>query len=369
MKMIAIVTISNSTNYGNRLQNYALQNYILGLGCNPYTLINLSSEFDNKVNYFKFILYYSKIFIKKILNLFKNIEVEKQRKLNFSIFDEKYIIFADDKINNNIKSFDKVLLNKFDYFVAGSDQIWNPQFLCNAEANYLYYVPSEKKVTYAPSFGMNYIPKNRVNEIKNYLMSYKNISVREEAGKEIIEDLINKDNVEVLIDPTMLLTAEDWNRILKKPIMLKYKKYIFNYFLGDLSIDKKMEIERVARENNCEIINILDKNSPFYECGPSEFLYLEKNAFLICTDSFHSSVFAIIYNRPFIIFDREEKNISSMNSRLETLINKFKLKNRKFEGKITKENLEHDYTEAYKILEKERKKSEEFLKKALDINE
>ena len=58
-----------------------------------------------------------------------------------------------------------------------------------------------------------------------------------------------------------------------------------------------------------------------------------------------------------------------MNSRLETLIEKFKLKNRKFNGKITDKNLKHDYTEAYKILEKERKKSEEFLKKALDIKE
>ena len=113
----------------------------------------------------------------------------------------------------------------------------------------------------------------------------------------------------------------------------------------------------------------MDKNSPFYECGPSEFLWLEKYAFLICTDSFHSSVFAILYNRPFVIFDREQKNIVSMNSRLETLIKKFKLKNRKFEGKITKENLNHDYSEAYKILEKERKKSEVFLKKALDIKD
>ena len=125
----------------------------------------------------------------------------------------------------------------------------------------------------------------------------------------------------------------------------------------------------MARENNCEIINILDKNSPFYQTGPSEFLYLEKNAFLICTDSFHSSVFAILYNRPFIVFEREQKGLESMNSRIETLINKFNLKNRKFTGKITEENLQHDYTAAYEILEKERQKSNEFLKKALDINE
>ena len=92
---------------------------------------------------------------------------------------------------------------------------------------------------------------------------------------------------------------------------------------GELSKERKDEIERIAKENDCEIINILDKNSPFYVCGPSEFLYLEKHAFLICTDSFHSSVFAILYNRPFVIFDREDKE-ENMGSRLDTLINKFK---------------------------------------------
>ena len=98
-------------------------------------------------------------------------------------------------------------------------------------------------------------------------------------------------------------------------------------------------------------------------------MWLEKNAFLICTDSFHSSVFAILYNIPFVVFDRED-NLVKMNSRIETLINKLKIKNRIYNGKnITKENLEHDYTEAYRILEKERKKSITFWKKALNIKE
>ena len=166
----------------------------------------------------------------------------------------------------------------------------------------------------------------------------------------------------------MLLSLEEWEKVSKKPKMLKYNKFILNYFLGEVSDERRSEIERIAKENNCVIIDILDKNSPFYECGPSEFLYLEKNAFLICTDSFHSSVFAILFNCPFIIFDREDKE-EKMNSRLDTLINKFKLKNRKFEGKITEENLNHDYSEAYKILEEERKKSEAFLKNALDIKD
>lgn len=160
----------------------------------------------------------------------------------------------------------------------------------------------------------------------------------------------------------MLLTASEWDKVSKKPEMLKTDKYILNYFLGDLSKERMNEIRRVAKENNCEVINILDKDSVFYECGPSEFLYLEKHAFLICTDSFHSSVFAILYNRPFIVFDREQENVINMNSRLDTLISKLRLENRKYNGTyITYENMNHDYTESYKLLEIEREKSKEFL--------
>ena len=164
----------------------------------------------------------------------------------------------------------------------------------------------------------------------------------------------------------MLLTAEEWDKISKRPNKLKTEKYILTYFLGNISKERKREIKRVAKENNCKIINILDKNGGFYTLGPSEFLYLEKNAFLICTDSFHSCIFAILYQRPFLIFERENTT-SDMTSRLDTLLETFKLKDRKFTGKINNEMLKCDYTESYKVLEKERKKADEFIKKALKI--
>ena len=164
----------------------------------------------------------------------------------------------------------------------------------------------------------------------------------------------------------MLLTDKEWSKLAKRPKQLKTDKYILNYFLGKLSEERQAEIERIAALNDCEIINILDKEGPFYETGPSEFLYLEQNAFLICTDSFHSSVFALLFNRPFIIFNRED-NQASMNSRLETLVNTFKLENRNYEQSITEANLNHDYTKAYKILEEERNKAHNYLNDALDI--
>ena len=100
---------------------------------------------------------------------------------------------------------------------------------------------------------------------------------------------------------------------------------------------------KIAKEKNCKVINLLDKNDPYYVSGPSEFLWLEKHADLICTDSYHSSVFAILYNRPFVVFDRDQVGADNMGSRIDTLLSKFELKNRKFNGiNIIKENLEYD---------------------------
>lgn len=348
--MIGIITIIDNNNYGNRLQNYALYK-VLQRHKEAQTLNN--EPFSNSKKMY---------FLRKLKNIrFTGTYSEnKKRKENFMNFN-KNVIFSSKKINAYSN------LSEYEYLVVGSDQVWNPNFGRLRDVDLLTFADDNKRIAYAASFGANDIPEKLKKKVGKELKKFKAISVREDRGKEIVEELTDRNDIEVLVDPTMLLTPQEWDKVSKKPKMLKNNKYILNYFLGELSPERRKEIERIAKENNCEIINILDKNSPFYECGPSEFLYLEKNAFLICTDSFHSSVFAILYNRPFIIFDRKQKNITSMNSRLETLINKFKLKNRKFKGKITKENLEHDYTEAYKILEEERKKSEKFLKKALDI--
>lgn len=342
---IAIITIDDDNNYGNRLQNYALEQFIQKKGTSVTTIRLSQKKYDIKR------------IIKIMINYKKQWKIEKRYK-KFKQFN-KYINIE------KITSINKDIIKKYDYFIVGSDQVWNPNFNHLTDKELLTDIPSEKRISYAASFGINELPKEYHRKTKQELNKFKAISVREDKGKEIIENLTNRNDIEVSIDPTMLLTSQEWEKIIKKPKQLKKNKFILNYFLGELSVEKKKKIEKIAKENDCEIINILDKKSPYYTCGPSEFLYLEKNAFLICTDSFHSSVFAIIFNRPFIIFDRVQKDMKNMNSRLETLINKFKLKHRNFENEISQENLNHNYSEAFKILENERKKSQQFLDKAI----
>lgn len=358
-RKIGIVTINDNDNYGNRLQNYATNQIIEKLGDIPITIKNSPrlNKREKPIKYFKKFLgyiYHEKL---KCFNI-KN----KNRKRCFNNFNNN-ITFT-----NKTYSIYSKIGTKFEYFIVGSDQVWKPTYGRLGDFDLLDFDNAKNKISFSASFGINELPEQYHNKTAKALKEFKAISVREDAGKDIIEKLTGRKDIQVLVDPTMLLTAEQWDRVSKKPERLKTNKYILNYFLGELSEERKNEINRIAKENNCEVINILDKKSPFYETGPSEFLYLEKNAFLICTDSFHSSVFAILYNRPFIVFTREDNKVN-MNSRIETLINKFNLKNREFTGTITKENLEQDYTEAYEILENERNKSIKFLKEALDIKD
>lgn len=355
MKKIGIITIIDNDNYGNRLQNYAVQETLKKFNKFEIETIKNDPRLNKEVSKLKYFLKWIKNILVKIKNM-----------INRSLRKEKFIEFNRENIKFSQKRFNVFKkYNDYEYLIVGSDQVWNPFFYRLNDFELLNFATTAKKISFSASFGVSKLPEEYQEKTRKALSDFKKISVREDDGKEIIKKLGIKKQVEVLIDPTMMLTIEEWDKISRKPTQLKSKKYILNYFLGEMSEERKKEINRIAAKNECEVINILDKDSSFYQTGPSEFLFLEKHAFLVCTDSFHASVFAFLYDRPFLIFDREDKHIS-MNSRLETLIKKFQLKNRKFKGKITDENLNHNYTKAYQILEEERKKANDFLKKILN---
>ena len=352
MKKGIIVTLWGEYNFGNRLQNYAVQEILKDKGIDALTIKN--DPILNSKD--KYILRLLKFKLKKV----KNKSEESIRTQNFKKFNEninlskKYFSF-----------FDKIKFKDYDYWVVGSDQVWNPSFGALRDLELLTFVENEKKIALSASFGVSELPESLKPYVGNALKKFKAISVREDVGKEIVEKITNRDDIEVLIDPTMMISIERWDKVSKKPICMCEKKYILKYFLGKLSNEKNQKIQKFAQDNKYEIIDILDPKSPFYDCGPSEFLYLEKNADLVCTDSFHSCVFAFLYNKPFVVFEREGNNVN-MNSRIHTLIHKFKLKDRNFRDEIIRENLICDYSEAYKILENERTKMDIFLEKALN---
>ena len=222
-----------------------------------------------------------------------------------------------------------------------------------------------KTISYAASFGTDSINESKKYRYAKYLKRMKAISVREDKGKELAEQLTGRTDIGVHVDPTFLLTAEDWGKVEKRPQMYRDEKYILKYFLGEKNSELNQQLEKYAATHRLQIIDVISPDSPYYNIGPSEFLYLERNAELIVTDSFHSCVFAIIYQRPFIVAERKEKNLQGMGSRIDTLLKKFCLEDRKYHcnnfEKIKFDGI--DFNKINKIIEQERKESFRYLKK------
>ena len=366
-KKICIVTLYGNNNYGNKLQNYALQEKLKSYNYEVETVVNNPKyESWKKRTFINYIKFPFSLIKKNIHNLkmlmYQNIE--EDRETFFKQFNKDYIKYTDFEIDRY--NVPKDLKEKYDFFVIGSDQIWNPYSGMVSEKDFCTFANKSKVLSYAASFGVNTIPHELRQMYYNGLNNINHISVRENDGKDLVADVLGKDIAEVLVDPTMLLTKSEWELIAKKPICHNDKPYILNYFLGNVSDDIMTQIQEFAKKNNLEVINILDKNNKYYKTGPAEFVYLEQHASLICTDSFHSCVFGILLHTPFIVFERNEKSVS-MNSRIETLISKFNLNNRKYNGMLDSSYLDYNYTTCDKILKKEREKSDEFLKKALSV--
>lgn len=120
------------------------------------------------------------------------------------------------------------------------------------------------------------------------------VSVREHAGVKIVKELTGID-VPVLVDPTLLLTKAEWDEVTERPEWYKDEKFILLYFLGDLPDIVKKEIQNISNKYKLAIIDLMDNgNIDFYSASPGEFLYLIQNCSLICTDSFHGTVFSIL---------------------------------------------------------------------------
>ena len=355
MKKIGIVTIEGNKNYGNKLQNYAMQQILKKYNYNGYTLWQEEVFLKELLKNIKRTL---------ILYLFKNNKKYPiyKRESIFKKFTKKYLNIKKIK-RKKIKSLDKI----FDYYVIGSDQVWNPDVIDKYLG--LTILNNHKKcIAYASSIAQTNVNEEFKSKIRKNLTieNIEYVSLREETGKELIQSITQRDDINCVIDPTLMLEIEEWNKLLCKPYFLKKDRFILCYFLGEFSEKRKKCIEIFAQKNNCEIINILDPKNPAYFCTPNEFLYLEKNAVAIFTDSFHSSVFGFIFNTNLFILRRED-SINDMSSRLSDFVNKFKLENRYFTDlKMEDIKLNHDYSIGYSVLSKEKEKGRRFLEKALD---
>lgn len=356
---IGIITIFDPVaNYGNKLQNYAVNQVMQNMKFDVQTLYVEKQLNSVKENIKHLIHKNTGYYFANDKNFWKHHYIKIKK---FALFNNKYIP------NKQIKLFDN-LSEQYDYFVVGSDQVWNPSWYdeLKKEAFLLNFAKSHQKICFSPSFGVSEIPDKWKEHFKKSLESFPNVSVREEAGANIVKELTGK-TAEVLIDPTLMLDKEEWIKIESKPQKLSFKQdYILTYFLGNKSKKQEDYIKKIASENNLLIYNLCDYNQPdLFTADPSEFIYLVHNAKIVFTDSFHACVFAFIFTKPFQVFPRNGAE-ANMMSRIETLLNKFSLQ-RKLYGKIENDLFECNYSKGYEQLYREREKVNKFLNKSLSL--
>jgi hypothetical protein len=383
LKKIGIVTIWNYNNYGNRLQNYATQEVLKSLGFEVETIVNDFSTDQRKQlikkNYFnKFKSMTLKDFFYKVITKFQNIKnfnhnqnksfLNINKENSFKKFTDQYInktsfVIPRGKIPSDLD-------NNYYKFITGSDQVWNPFFKSVfPPVHFLSFAPKNKRIAFSASFGVSNIPKEFLDDYKLWIAEMEHLSVREQEGAEIVKELTDRTAV-VLVDPTLLLTKQKWISISKPSIKKPKQKYILTYFLGGIAKEDYKKIRIIAESNKLTILQISSfEDKERYATDPSEFIDYINSASLILTDSFHGAVFSILFEKPFIVFQRLGA-LPSMYSRIDTLLSKFKLEARKWENiKNNNELFNVDYSHIPSILEMERKKALDYLKNALDVKD
>ena len=349
---VGILTIFDNNNIGNRLQNYALQLTLGKYACQVVTVKN-KPYYSAKSRILRRLPVAESVLFNRLLGMNKRAALVR--------FTNQYIPSSIGSYWYDLPDEELKRSDVCNLYCAGSDQVWSPACGRTGMFNYLGFADRDRTFSYAASFGVNEIPEEHKDAVRKGLEHIKYISVREDAGKRIVEELTGRTDVQVLVDPTMLLTMEEWDKIAQKPKQKLPDRYLLTYFLGDVPPERRAAIQRQAEQMNCAVIDLMDKDGPFYVSGPGEFVYLIAHADLICTDSFHGSVFSFLYHRSLAIFDRKGEG-DSMASRLETLCNKFHLHCCLVEGNELPEIPEKpDYSEGRLILEQERAKSKAFL--------
>lgn len=351
MSRVAVITLADFNNYGNRLQNYALERLIVEMGYEVNSIVPYRPNIIKEA---------VKTVIRKKNVPFTQKWLQLKRLNNFLSFDKKYS--RTSSINNN--DFCTIPIEDYDCFISGSDQVWNPDWAdYTYDKMFLRFCPKNQRISYAASFGVDEIPDKWKEKYAVGLSEFHYLSVREKNAVEIVESLIGK-KCEKVLDPTMLLDRYMWDEIKKVPKKVHGKNYILTYFLGEKTDSINAELMKYSQMYHCDIINLLDLKDNAYASAPDEFIGLISEAKLIMTDSFHATVFSIIYERPFVVYNR--KGIGSkMGARLSSLLEMCGLLERKSE-RIRREQLfDCDFTDAKKAIEQEKEHSIKFLKSAV----
>lgn len=361
---VGIMTFHRAINYGAILQVLALQKSIEKFNVEVEVIDYRCEKIEKD---------YSNIRIRKntvlndTINSVLSYPIRRKKKNNFLKFMNNNLNLSKEvyySIDDLFKS------NEFyDLFVTGSDQVWDNKCVNFDKAYFLSFVnEAKKKNSYAASFAFGELPSGTEEEYCNRLCDFENISVREDIGVSIFGKLLNRE-INVNLDPTLLLEKDEWTSYTNENA--EKEKYILVY-----TVNAPKELlkyaENISNKLGCKIIYINDsfkkkaKAEYLRGASPSEFLTLFKNAEIVLTNSFHGTVFSIIFEKKFVVELNSKTN--KVNHRSKHLLEFLKLEKRILENiKNDQWGNDIDYENVRLLLRNERKRAviylEELLKK------
>lgn len=296
----------------------------------------------------------------------RNAKFEQFRKDNLIFSQREY--YSEEELKQSV--------DLYDAFVCGSDQIWNPVIHRNSNvgAYFLDFVPNssdKRKIAYAPSIGVQQVPVECKEDMKQLIQCLDTVSVRELHGASLIREIADVD-ARVVLDPTLLFDGEWWSGCVR-PIDID-KPYILCYLFNENRSTYDF-VNRMKKKTGYEVVtlpfafsDIYQKNTKVYDAGPAEFLYLIKNAALVITDSFHATAFSINFNKNFVcLFRNTDGEKNNMNSRITSILSIAGLEDRIITNPDSIDAVpgEVDYTAPKRRIKERRKEDRDFLLNSL----
>ena len=374
-------------NFGTMLQSYATIHSIkkLGYDCEIIRYVKHDSILKKASMVFRAL---------RIGDISDQIRAYKQKfsmllhpdyKTNRAIQKEAFEKFGEKYLKPLFHEYDgydalcKGALN-YDIVLVGSDQLWTPMSLYGNYYNLMFVDDKISKVAYAASFGVSEIPAFQRDATKTYLDRFARIGVREIQGKKIVDSLsINK--ATHVSDPSMLLNADEWRGIASSKIEgfdINDEPYIFCLLLGP-NMEARQAAKELRKKTGMKIVAVVNLDEyvsgdeefcdiSLHNIAPDNFLHLVANASYVCTDSFHCSIFSILFHRQFMIFYRYAvTKKGGRNSRIDSLLTKFGLETRLFSGDITAIDQPIDYDNVDRLVADFREMSLKFLSDSLSL--
>jgi hypothetical protein len=333
---IAVFTFFCNGNYGSELQAIAMNHACRKLGHNPiYFKIQASNKLERLFEKGRDLINvtFHRLTNKEYRSYYKarKINAAKQRMISTSL-KNKIISLSQAILNTaTVSAHSYSTISGVHCYICGSDQIWSALKIPISKEYFFAGIPTNLKVAYAPSFGLNELPTYFCKSVMKYIKDFKYLSVRESQARDEIKKHTGKE-AQLVLDPTLMVGKAFWEGLLEQRRLYRpiQEPYVLCYFLGEMS---KMVVDNIKGLYPNQTIVCLPyeseasifSNGQYIEADQFEFINLIKHADMVFTDSFHGSVFSLLFNVHFAVVGRTHERSVTQTSRIESVLSLFGL--------------------------------------------